>query len=260
MKNVLTIAGSDPSGGAGVQADLKVFADAGVFGFSAVTAVTAQNSLGVQKINKVPPRIVAAQIDSVARDFTIDACKIGMIYAYQTVDTIAERIKRRDIHNVVLDPVTHAKDATRLLQERGIGRMKRVLLPLCLLVTPNLDEASELTGQSVTDIASAKEAAKAIFGFGTKYVLVKGGHLADEPIDILFDGESFIEFSGKRVEGKSMHGTGCILSAAVAARIAIGDSVPKAVEFAKDYVVRAMKNSLELGKGHLWYFAGNGVD
>jgi hydroxymethylpyrimidine/phosphomethylpyrimidine kinase len=257
VKRVLSIAGSDSSGGAGVQADLKVFADLGVYGLSVITAVTAQNSRGVQKVNKVPPRIVAAQIDSVTRDIGTDACKIGMLYSEQNVSTVAERIDRREIPNVVLDPVIYAKDGTRLLLSKAVQRMRRALIPRCTLVAPNLREAAELSKREVTDTESAKEAAKAIRDLGCRFVLIKGGHLEGEPIDLLYDGEGFIEFTGKRIADKSLHGTGCILSAAIAARLALGDSVPDAVKSAKDFVASAIKNSVKLGKGGLWYYSGS---
>lgn len=258
MKCALTIAASDSSGGAGVQADLKVFADLGVYGLSALTAVTAQNSRGVQKINKVPPRIVAAQIDSGTRDIGTHACKIGMLYSEQILSVVAERIERRKITNVVLDPVIFAKDGTRLLLSQAVKRMKRHLIHKCTLVTPNLDEASILVGFDVKNIDDARSAAKVIVEkSGAKNVLVKGGHLEGEPIDLLFDGESFIEFPGKRIAEKSMHGTGCVLSAAIAARLALGDSIPDAIKFAKDYVTLAIDHSVKLGKGEMWYYAGS---
>ena len=257
MKRVLTIAGSDSSGGAGIQADLKVFAGLGVYGLSAITAVTAQNSLGVQKINKVPPRIVAAQIDSVVRDIGADACKIGMLFSAEVVSVVAGRISRREIPNVVLDPVIFAKDGSRLLVGRGVQRLKRDLIPRCLLVAPNHAEAAELSGVEVSDLDSAKESARVIHGLGAPYVLIKGGHLRGEPVDLLFDGEQFIEYRRERIRDRTMHGTGCILSAAIAARLALGDSVSDAVRFAKDYTAAAIKNSIRLGKGGLWYFAGN---
>lgn len=256
MKRALTIAGSDSSGGAGIQADLKAFAQIGVYGLSAITAVTAQNSLGVQKVNKVPPRIVAAQIDAVARDIGTDACKIGMIYSEQVVSVIAERIERRKITNVVLDPVIFAKDGSRLLLARGVDRLRKELIPRCTVVAPNLAEAAELAKREVADLEDAKEAAKIIRGFGAKYVLIKGGHLEGDPIDLLYDGEEFTEFRGKRIEGKSLHGTGCIMTAAIAARLALGDTVPEAVKFAKGFVASAIEASVRLGKGKMWYYPG----
>ncbi|MBI2844676.1 MAG: bifunctional hydroxymethylpyrimidine kinase/phosphomethylpyrimidine kinase [Armatimonadetes bacterium] len=258
MRTALTIAGSDSSGGAGIQADLKVFAELGVYGLSVVTAVTAQNSQGVRKINKVPPRVVAAQIDAVVRDIGADACKIGMLFSEQNVSIAAERIERRDIPNVVLDPVIFAKDGSRLLLARAVERMRRDLIPCCLMVAPNLAEAEELAKLPVKDIESAKHAAIKISSLGARYVLIKGGHFDADPIDLLFDGERFAEFAGARIEGKSLHGTGCILTAAIAARLAHGDEARQAVAFAKGFVASAIEKSVKLGKGKLWYYAGGG--
>lgn len=259
MKIALTIATSDSSCGAGVQADLAVFRDIGVYGVCAVANVTAQNSRGVQKICKVPPRIVAAQIDSVTRDFKVSACKIGMLLSPQTVDVVAERIHRREIPNVVLDPVMKAKHGEILLMPRALKRMKRVLVPKATLVTPNAEEAEALTGIAVKDPASARDAAKALVDMGAKAALVKGGHLDGEPVDVLFDGSDFHEFPGKRLE-KNMHGTGCVLSSAVAARLALGDELPDAISFAKEYVTRAIEQSVRLGKGRLDYFISGSRD
>lgn len=259
MKHALTIAGSDSSGGAGIQVDLKVFADIGVYGLSVVTAVTAQNSKCVHKINKVPPRIVAAQIDAVTRDIGVDACKIGMLYSEQVVTVTAERIARREIQNVVLDPVIIAKDGSRLLLNSAVRRMKKQLIPRCLLIAPNLDEAGALTKCDVSDTKSAKDAAKAIYDMGAKYVLIKGGHLSGEPVDLLYNGEDFTEYPGVRVH-RIMHGTGCVLSAAITARLAIGDSVPDAVKYAKDYVTTAIKNSVKMGKGGLWFYNNKRIE
>ena len=251
IPRVLSIAGSDPSAGAGIQLDLKVFERLGVYGMTAVTAVTAQNTQGVQKIHKVPPRIIAAQIDSVARDIGMDACKIGMLYDPTAVDTVAERIERREIPNVVLDPVIAAKDGTLLLAVKGIKRMKRVLIPKALVVTPNAEEAGILSGIPVRSMDDVKQAARAIYDLGCKYVLVKGGHLEGDPVDVLFDGEQFQEFPGIRIEGTPVHGTGCAFSAALAARIALGDSVPDGVRFAKEFVAELIKSAVKLGKGNL---------
>lgn len=248
---VLTIAGSDSSSGAGVQLDLKVFNRLGVYGTSAIAAITAQNTLGVQKVNKVPSRIIAAQIDSVARDIGIDACKIGMLYDPTAVDAVAERIARREIPNVVLDPVLKAKDGTALLAHKGIRRMKRFLIPKVLVVTPNAPEAELLSGMRVNNLEDLKQAAKRIQYMGCHYVLAKGGHLEAEPIDVLYDGYSFIELPGVRIEGPPVHGTGCAFSAALAARIALGDTVPEAALFAKSFVTELIKTAIKLGKGSL---------
>jgi hydroxymethylpyrimidine/phosphomethylpyrimidine kinase len=260
MKRVLTIAGSDSSGGAGIQADLKVYAQLGVYGLSVVTAVTAQNSLGVQKILKVAPRVVAAQIDSVTRDIGVDACKVGMLYLPQLVDVVVDRIHRRKIANVILDPIVFAKDGTRLLTTRAVERMKKVLLPLATLVAPNIGEARLLSGIEVTDTATAAAAAEKIAQFGSRYVLIKGGHLGGEPVDVLFDGQSIREFRGARVEGDPMRGTGCVLTAAISAFVAQGHEVPDAVAFAKQFVASAIEHSIKLGKGGVRFHSGSGVE
>lgn len=254
-KVALTIAASDSSSGAGVQADLAVFRDLGVYGLCAITNVTAQNSQGVHKINKVPPMIVTAQIDASMRDFQVASCKIGMLYSPRIVDIVAERIARREIPNVVLDPVMRAKKGEMLLTEPAIKRLKRWLIPKATLITPNADESEKLTGISVKDIAAARDAAKVLVEMGAKNALVKGGHIDGEPVDVLFDGETFHEFAGKRLD-KNMHGTGCVMSAAVAARLALGDDIISAVKFAKDYVSKAIEHSVRLGKGNLDYFFG----
>jgi len=253
MKIALTIAASDSSCGAGIQADLAVMRDIGVYGVCAVTNVTAQNSTGVQKVSKVPPKIVSAQIDAVTRDFEINACKVGMLYSPQMVALISERIVRREIPNIVLDPVMKAKNGEVLLTEPAIKRMKRWLIPKVTLVTPNADEAQALTGIAVTDSANARDAAKALVDMGARAALVKGGHVEGEPVDVLYDGSELAEFSGKR-HNKRMHGTGCVLSAAIAARLAMGDDLRAAVTFAKDYVSQAIEHSIKLGKGQMEYF------
>jgi len=255
MRVALTIAASDSSCGAGIQADLAVFREIGVYGVCAVTNVTAQNTTGVAKVNKVPPRIVAAQIDAVTRDFRVGACKIGMLYSPQAVSVVAERIRRREIPNVVVDTVMQSKRGDVLLTEPALKRLKRQLLPLAAVVTPNYAEATALTGIKVEDADSAREAARALVEMGARAALVKGGHAEGEPVDMLFDGEQFHEFVGKRVS-KRMHGTGCVLSAAIAARLALGDDLVAAVGFAKKYVQKAIEKSVELGKGGLALFAG----
>lgn len=253
MNIALTIAASDSSSGAGVQVDLAVFRDLGVYGVCALTNVTAQNSRGVQKINKVPPRIITAQIDSVTQDFKVAACKIGMLYFPRAVDVVSERIARREIPNVVLDPVMKAKHGETLLTEPALKRMKRNLISKVTLITPNAMEAQALTGIAVTGTASARDAAKALVEMGARRALVKGGHIEGEPVDVYYDGEDFIEFAGKRLN-KNMHGTGCVLSSAITARLAHGDDVRVAIEFAKDYVYRAIERSVRLGKGKLDYY------
>lgn len=259
MTIALTIAASDSSSGAGIQVDLAVFRDLGLYGVCAITNVTAQNSLGVHKINKVPPRTVAAQIDAVTRDFSVSACKIGMLYSPQMVGLVSERIARRVIPNVVLDPVMNAKNGEMLLTEPAIKRLKRWLIPKVTLITPNADEAARLTGIAVTDRASAREAANGLVSMGARAALVKGGHIEGEPVDILWDGSEYVEYPGKRLD-KTMHGTGCVLSAAIAARLAVGDDLREAVARAKDYVTKAIEGSVRLGRGNMDFFLGTTGD
>lgn len=256
--SALAIASSDPSGGAGVQADLAVFQDIGVYGLSVITNITAQNSLGVHKVCKVPPNIIAAQIDAVTRDFAVSACKVGMLYSPQAVDTVAERIERREIPNVVLDPVISAKRGEVLLTQPALKRMKRRLIPLVTLITPNASEAKALTGVEVKDVESAQEAAKALVGMGARNALVKGGHIEGEPVDVLFDGQNFHKYLGLRLE-RNMHGTGCVLSSAIVAKLAMGENLIQAISFAKDYVTEAIEHSVRLGKGKLDYYFRNYV-
>lgn len=255
IKTVLTIAGSDSSSGAGLQADLMVFRDFGIYGLCAVTNVTAQNSQGVHKVNKVPPRIITAQIDAATRDFQVSACKIGMLYSPEIVSVVAERITRREIANVVLDPVMKAKNGEVLLTMPAMKRMKRWLIPKVMLITPNAKEAEILTGIAVKNVNEAREAARALVGMGARYALVKGGHLDGDPVDVLYDGQDFSEFLDTRFD-KNMHGTGCVLSAAIAARLALGDDIYAAINAAKYYVSNAIKLSVKLGKGNMDYFFG----
>lgn len=250
MRTALTIAGSDSSCGAGAQLDLKVFHDLGVYGLCAVTAVTAQNTKGVQKICKVPPRVVAAQIDSVTRDIGVDACKIGMLYSPSAITAVADRIKRRGIPNVVLDTILASKDGTPFLTGSGIRRLRKLLIPVSAVVTPNVPEAEILSGIRIKSIEDMRNAALRIHDMGCRYVLIKGGHLEGSPVDLLYDGDGFLEIPGTRVDGTPVHGTGCALSAAIAAQLALGESVPDAVAFAKQYVAGLIESAVQLGKGN----------
>jgi hydroxymethylpyrimidine/phosphomethylpyrimidine kinase len=245
----LTIAGSDPSGGAGIQADLRAFQAAGVAGTSVITAVLAQNSSGVDAVLKVAPRFIARQIDVVAKDSPVAAVKIGMLVNAQIVSVTAERIARRNLPNVILDPVLSAKDGHDLLSHRGMLRLKTDLLPRALVLTPNAPEAAILSGLPVTNPAEAREAARALHALGARFVLIKGGHYAGEPLDLLYDGTAFLEFPGRRIEGAPVRGTGCLLSASLAAHIALGASVPEAVDRAKGFVARCIADAVSIGKG-----------
>jgi len=251
IPRVLTIAGSDPGGGAGVQADLKTFTALKVFGMSAITAVTVQNTLGVSGFTGMTPRVVSAQIEAVLCDIGADAAKIGMLADPGIIRAVAGRLKKFRIRNIVLDPVMVAKSGHALLPESAVAALIKELLGLALIVTPNIPEAEKLGGRAIRTISGAKAAAKAIRALGPRFVLIKGGHMKG-PVcrDILYDGNSFREYSARRMATKNTHGTGCTLSAAIAAYIAWGMNVPEAVKNACVYLNGAIKNSFSLGSGH----------
>lgn len=249
----LTIAGSDSSGGAGIQADLKTFAAFGVFGTSAITALTAQNTRGVVAISNLEPTFVAAQIDAVADDFTIAAVKTGMLLRAAIIGAVADRIRARKIPNLVVDPVMAAASGDVLLEPDAIEMMRSAMLPIATVVTPNLHEARILTGRDVTNAAQMREAARACVGLGARAALVKGGGLAGNAVDILFDGRDFHEFSAPRIAPKGApgraHGAGCTLSAAIAAALARGESLVGAIDAAKRYVTLALQHAPQIGHG-----------
>ncbi|MGI6450565.1 MAG: bifunctional hydroxymethylpyrimidine kinase/phosphomethylpyrimidine kinase [Desulfitobacteriia bacterium] len=249
MKNVLTIAGSDSCGGAGIQADLKTFAAHAVYGMSAITAVTAQNTQGVVAIQDISPEIIAKQIEAIFEDIRVDALKIGMVSVIDTIRTIADRLKYYQAQNIVLDPVMISKSGFALLQPEAQEALQEYLLPLATIVTPNLPEAEALTGRTISNLKEMREAAARIAALGPSYVLVKGGHLESQAVDILFDGNSYYEFEAPRCKTKNTHGTGCTLSASLAANLAKGMEVVKAVEASKKYITTAIEHSLALGKG-----------
>lgn len=250
MKNVLTIAGSDSSGGAGIQADLKTFCALGTYGMSVITAVTAQNTLGVTGVEEISPRMVAAQIDAVFQDIRVDAVKIGMVSSVDIIKTIASKLREYKAKNIVVDPVMVSKSGHHLLRPEARDALIRELIPLACVVTPNLMEAEVLTSIEISSIGHMEQAARAIHSMGPANVLVKGGHLeGDEAVDILFDGKNFAYCKSKRIHTKNTHGTGCTLSSATAAYLAKGYQVKEAVKKAKDYITVAIKHSIELGKG-----------
>ena len=245
----LTVAGSDSGGGAGIQADLKVFLALGCHGTSALTALTAQNTQGVTGIHEIPPEFVAAQIDAIADDMGVDAAKTGMLASAPIVSIVAERIRHHQIR-LVVDPVFVSKHRVRLLAEEAVTALKQELFPLATVVTPNLFEAAALTGTEVTTMAGMETAARTLHDLGPRYVLVKGGHLeSDVATDLLFDGTAFERIEGPRFDTEDTHGTGCALSAAITARLALGDDVLDAVCGAKDFISGAIDRSLRLGKG-----------
>lgn len=247
----LTIAGSDPGGGAGLQADLKTFAAFGVYGMSAVTAVTVQNTLGVSGVHPVPAAVVSGQIDAVLEDIGAGAVKTGMLGSAAVVKAAAARLRAHRVKNLVVDPVMYAKGGHALLRPSAAGALVRDLLPLALLVTPNAPEAERLAGIRVKDQAGARAAARAIRALGPAWVLVKGGHL-DGPVceDLLYDGKTFTVFRSPRLNTRNTHGTGCTLSAAIASGLALGLPPERAVAAAVEYVAGAIKHARPLGGGH----------
>lgn len=248
---VLTIAGSDSGGGAGIQADLKTFTAFETFGTSAVTAVTVQNTRGVAGFHSIPAETVIAQIAVVAEDLRPRAVKSGMLATAELVEGVAAAIQEAGLENYVLDPVMVATSGDRLLAAEAEARIREHLLPLATVVTPNLDEASLLLGRPVRDVAAMREAARELVALGARAALMKGGHLiGPEVVDVLFDGAEFHEWSRPRLDTRNTHGTGCTLSAAIAAGLAHGRPLVTAVADALDYVHRAMLSAPGLGHGH----------
>lgn len=249
MKVVLTIAGSDTSGGGGLQQDLKVLQACGVHGASVVTALTAQSTAEIRRVHRVPPRFVGDQIDTVAADLPIAAVKTGMLDRAAIVEVVAERVRRRRLTNLVVDPVILAKDGTPLLNGRGLAALQRRLLPLARVVTPNVPEAEALSGISIVDDSSLREAARRIGATGVEAVIIKGGHLPGEPIDTLYWKGEFRELRGERIAGAPVRGTGCLFSAALAAQLALGSEIPEACAAARELVRRGIAGAVALGKG-----------
>ncbi len=249
MKRILTIAGSDSGGGAGIQADLKAITLLGGYGVSALTALTAQNTLGVQAIHEVPAPFVEKQIESVLSDIGADAIKTGMLVNAEIVEVVARKIKQYRVKKVVVDPVMVAKSGHFLLRRDAQDALLKRLIPLSMVVTPNLTEASVLTGLKVRSVEEMKKAAHRIYELGSKHVVVKGGHLKGKAIDLLYDGEKYDEIEGPRIETKNTHGTGCTFASAIATFLARGDTVSEAVKKAKIFITMAIQSSLTIGKG-----------
>jgi hydroxymethylpyrimidine/phosphomethylpyrimidine kinase len=245
---VLAIAGSDSGGGAGIQADLKTMLALGVHGMTVICAVTAQNSVGVQGYWELPPEAVAAQLDSVLGDIGAQAIKTGMLASAVLVGTVCDALAEVAAP-VVVDPVAVSKHGDSLISEGTLDAIRERLLPLATVVTPNLLEAELLTGMNITDEARMLAAARMINAMGPQWVLIKGGHLPGNPVDLLFDGEQVIRYPGQRITSVHTHGTGCTLASAIAARLAIGDDVPTAVQAAKEYVTGAIAAGFPLGAG-----------
>lgn len=250
MRKVLTIAGSDSGGGAGIQADLKTFCAFGVYGMTALTAVTAQNTRGVDAIFPLPPSIVVQQIESVMADIGVDAAKTGMLFSAPIVEAVALALTKWPVEKLVVDPVMVAKSGALLLEKEAIEAVVTKLFPLAYLVTPNLEEASVLAGFPVRSLEDMEQAARSIWENGPRYVLVKGGHLPGEEVtDVLFDGKCLRYFSGPRIPTPHTHGTGCTYSAAICALLALGYGVEEAIARAKEYMTLVITHALPLGHG-----------
>jgi hydroxymethylpyrimidine kinase/phosphomethylpyrimidine kinase len=241
----MTIAGSDSGGGAGIEADLKTFQALRVHGTCAITAITSQNTLGVQAVFDVPPGVIESQIDSIMADFSVAYAKTGMLSRVETVECVARKARQYGLR-LVVDPVMAAESGGRLLNPDAVDALKRLILPLAWVVTPNIYEASILSGVEVRDLDTAKEACKAIFGMGARNVVVTGGHMGG--LDVLFNGVNFQIFRGELVQGGT-HGTGCTHSAAITAYLARGESIPDACEKAKVFVKNAVAGSMDVGHG-----------
>jgi len=251
---VLCVGGSDSGGGAGVQADLKAVSACGCYGLTVITALTAQNTRGVQNIFPVPQTFIMAQLDSVLSDIGADALKTGMLLTAGAVDAVAGKIRQYKLHLVVVDPVMIAKGGRTMMKEAARLALIKKLLPLTFVITPNIPEAESLAQINIKSISAMKKAAAIIWRLGVKNVVIKGGHLPGSrtsgSIDILYDGEQYFEFSSDRIETKNTHGTGCTFASVLASGLAQGKNILPAVEQAKKMVTQAIVNSLSLGKGH----------
>ncbi|MGZ4161137.1 MAG: bifunctional hydroxymethylpyrimidine kinase/phosphomethylpyrimidine kinase [Neobacillus sp.] len=252
VNKALTIAGSDSGGGAGIQADLKTFQELKVFGMSALTAVTAQNTLGVQAVFPMTTEAVIRQIDSIGADMSTDAVKTGMLFNAEIIEAVAGKIKQYQWKKVVIDPVMIAKGGASLLQVEAISALKQHLLPIAMIVTPNIPEAEVLTDMSIITLEDKKVAAKKLVDLGVRNVIIKGGHDEDmnQSIDLLFDGNKFSYFPCKRIPTKNTHGTGCTFSAAITAELAKGSSVYDSVSIAKRFITAAIEDQITIGEGH----------
>lgn len=250
MKKVLTIAGSDCSGGAGIQADLKTFSALGVFGMSVIVSVVAENTSRVLDIQDISPDMIRKQIDAVFEDIDVDAVKIGMLSTPQCMEAVAEKLKQYKPHNVVIDPVMYAKNGCPLMQPTSIDTLIKNIIPLADVLTPNIPEAEKIADMEIKSHSDMENAAKKIQFMGCKAVIIKGGHAVGDATDILYDGNKMYYYKASRVDTKNTHGTGCTFSSAIAAQLSKGLSIENAVSKAKEYVTTAIMHSLPIGKGY----------
>lgn len=246
----LTIAGSDSGGGAGIQADLKTFAALGVHGTSAITAITAQNTVTVIDILELPTTLIRAQIAAVIDDIGVQAAKTGMLSSSAIIEAVATAIEEHRLELIVVDPVMVAKGGAKLLHDDAVGALRRRLLPLATIVTPNLPEAEVLLGRTIRSMQDRRQAARDIVAMGPRIAVVKGGHAGDDVTDVLWDGSRMIELEGERIATRNTHGSGCVFSAAITAHLARGKDPVDSVREAKEFIGGAIAGSLELGRGH----------
>lgn len=250
IRKAMTIAGSDSGAGAGIQADLKTFAALGVYGTTAITAITAQNTVGVSAVLALNPKFVGAQIDAIVGDIGADALKTGMLANAAIIDIVVEKIREHDLKNLVVDPVMVATSGDLLIKKNAVAALRNKLLPLADVVTPNIPEAVELSGMKIVTGADMEIAAQKILQMGARSVLIKGGHLKGPALDLFFDGKSFRSLRAPRIRTKNTHGTGCTLSAAIAAYLARGHTLAEAATKAKKYITSALRQSFRVGRGH----------
>ncbi len=248
MKTALTIAGSDPTGGAGIQADLRTFAAMGVYGLSVPAALTAQNTTGVDAVLEIEADFIRRQIDILRADIAPDAVKTGMLYSTDAISVVAEAGMRSPFRNLVIDPVTISSTGVRLIEEDALDMLKELLFPQARVVTPNILEASLLAGVRIEGVDEMKSAAEIIHSMGPESVIVTGGHLDEKAVDIMFDGVSYLELAVERVEGV-FHGTGCVFSSAVAAGLALGMNTADAFQTAREFVLKAIRKARSIGHG-----------
>lgn len=250
MKKVLSIAGSDCSGGAGIQADLKTFSAHGVFGMSVIVSVVAENTSRVIDIQDITPDMIKKQIDAVFEDIKVDAVKVGMLSTPACMEAVAEKLRQYNPQNVVIDPVMYAKNGCPLMEPAAVDTLIKTIIPLADVLTPNIPEAEKIADMKIECVADMEAAAKKIYQMGCKAVVVKGGHSSGDALDVLFDGTHIQHFETKRIATKNTHGTGCTFSSAIASQLANGLSVKDAVRQAKRYVTVAIEHSLAIGKGN----------
>jgi len=250
IRKALTIAGSDSGAGAGIQADLKTFAALGVYGTSAITAITAQNTVGVTQVSALSPKLVGAQIDAVIDDIGANALKTGMLANTAIIEIVAVKIREHRLKNIVVDPVMVATSGDLLIKKSAVAALRSHLIPLATVVTPNIPEAEELTGMKLRSSEDIAQAARCLHAMGAKTVVIKGGHRKGPALDLFFDGKNFHALIAPRIRTKNTHGTGCTFSAAIAAYLAKGETLDRAVVLAKRYITEAIRGGFRVGSGH----------